>query len=170
MIDAYGNPRFRNLPPRSPCWGKRDKARQVTWLWSVLDYLAHEPWQSNDDAREWLSRELHQVGIETNRAPYPPPFDLPGPATDSRGRNDQSRCRQKWWARKRDHKCWVKNQIRWLTSLVKCIGAAMAYDSNWQATLKGMLAVYMKTDCGCNPPPKPIARPLRSGADLKLYS
>lgn len=171
MIDAYGNPRFVNLPPLDPRWTKRDRARQATWLWSVLDYLAHESWRSNDDAREWLAGELHKVGIETNRAPYPPPFDLPDPFVNlANGRSGNSKCRQRWWARSHDHKGWIKNQIRWLTGLLACIGTAMDYDADWQTTLKTMLAVYRKTDCGCTPSPRAIARPLRSGADIGLYS
>lgn len=164
--------RYYNLPPLSPClkeW-KRNPPRQAEWLYIVLDYLAHEPWKSDDDAREWLSGQLRRVGIETNRAPYPPRFDLPNMATDSNGRGSNSKCRQKWWARKHDHKGWVKNQIGWLTALVKCIGAAMDLDTEWPTTLKGMLGVYERTECGCNSPPKPIVRALRSGAELKLYS
>lgn len=163
--------RYYNLPPLSPClkeW-RHNPARQAEWLYIVLDYMAHEPWRSNDDAREWLARELHPTGIETNHAPYPPRFDLPNMGADSNGRSDNSKCRQKWWARKRDHKGWVKNQIRWLTSLVKCIGAAMDLDPKWQSRLRAMLAIYDSTNCGCNPPPKPIARHLRSGTELKLY-
>lgn len=164
--------RYYNLPPLTPSlkeW-RRNPLRQAEWLYIVLDYLACEPWTSDDAAREWLAQELHKVGMETNRAPYPPRFDLPSLATDSNGRGSNSKCRQTWWTRKRDHKGWVKNQIRWLTSLVKCIGAAMDIDTNWQHSLKAMLTVYKNTDCGCNPPPRPITRALRSGADLELYS
>lgn len=164
--------RCYNLPPLTPNlkeW-RRKPSRQAEWLYIVLDYLAYEPWLSDDDARAWLAEELHQVKIETNRAPYPPPFDLPDPFVNIRnGRSSNSKCRQIWWARKRDHKGRVKNQIHWLTSLVKCIGAIMDLDPKWQSSLKKMLAVYKNTDCGCNPPPQPIARPLRSGADLELY-
>lgn len=166
-------PRYYNLPPLSPClkeW-RRSPSRHAEWLYIVLDYLAYEPWQSDDAAREWLAEELHKVGMETNCAPYPPPFDLPDPFVNIRnGRSGNSKCRQKWWARKRDHKGWVKNQIWWLTGLVQCIGAAMDFDSHWQKTLKAMLIVYENTDCGCNPPTKPIVRALRSGTDLELYS
>lgn len=170
MIDAYGNPRFCNLAPLAVPYPP-DRAGMASWLWSILDFLAHEEWQSNNEARRWLETELVKTNIETNRAPYPPPFDLPDPfVNESNSRSSNSKCRQKWWARKRDHKGWVKNQIGWLTDLLECIGCAMDYDSNWQDTLKRMLAVYVKTDCGCNPPPRPIARPLRSGADVGLYS
>lgn len=164
--------RLYNLPPLDPRpqeWRANPK-RYAEWLWSVLDYLAHEPWESPDHACEWLAGYLSIAKVESNRAPWPPPFDLPSPFVSARtGRGIGSKCRQNWWHKARDHKQWVRDEIEWLKDLLACVGNAMQF-TDWQDTLKSMLEVYLRTDCGCNPPPRPVARALRSGADLELYS
>lgn len=162
-----------SLPPLDPhgsgAWGKNE-SRHAEWLLSVLNYLANEPWASNDDARTWLAHELHPVGIETNCAPLPPPFDLPSPFVNiSNGRGIGSKCRQTWWHRGRDHREWVSRQVDWLSDLLQCVGYNMDILDDWQGYLRGMLTVYVSTDCGCNPTPKPVVRPLRSGTSVGLY-
>lgn len=157
------NKRYCNLPPMSPrpdTW-RRSPKRYAEWLWSVLDYLAHEPWESNERACEWLAPYLAIAKIDSNRAPLPPSFALPGMGTDSRGRGVRSKCRQKWWTRRGDHKKWVRDEIYWLKSLLACIGNVMDL-CDWQPLLSQMLETYLKTDCGCHPPPPPVLRSLRS--------
>lgn len=167
-------------------WRIRCEARLV-WLVEALRYVACYEWSSTASARYWLASQLREAHLEPNESPWPPPFDFNVAVhlgetvtgrygTTRREPSRLNRCRQRWWARKRDHAKWVEFQIAWLEDIFKGLGDRIeraankgVSDARWQVILNEMLDTFEieSKKCGCIATEESVEP--RSGVELGLY-
>ena len=162
------------------------RAAYLLWLVETLRYAACYEWNSLASARYWIANQVREARLEPNESPWPPTFDFTVAVnlgetvtgrygTSRREPSRLNRCRQKWWARNRDHAKWIEFQIGWLEDIFKGLAdriqrmADKGFPDVWQIRLNEQLDVFEveSTKCGCFVEEQTIE--LHSGVELGLY-